>query len=817
MDAELAALVGRRLDADAGVDTTAGLLVLAACEGEERLAAELGGGADRPDPAGPAAAAPSGPAAAYLSSIAVEGFRGIGPRAELSLAPGPGLTLVVGANGCGKSSFAEGLEILLTGDNTRWKARSAIWSEGWRNLHHEGPVRVEARLAVEGAGRETIAERRWDGDGGLDGSSATVQTVGQPRGDLSALGWGDALDTYRPFLSYSEIGAMLEAGPAALYDSVSRVLGLDGLVDARERLRQARLDRERALRDAIAERDGLVAGIGTLDDERARQCLEALSGEEWDLDLAELALGDPAAGDTAGGLTLLRQLATLEAPDETAVREAIEALREARAGVDALRDTDADRARRIADLLAAAAAFHDRAGDRPCPVCGAGTLDAAWRERADREAASLRGEAGEAEAAHRALNAAARSLRDLVRPAPPVLADAPRVGLDVSAAREAWEAWTAVPEDADAPGLAAHAEAALPPLREAVAATCGQARAELERREDAWRPVAQRLAAWLPGARAAQAGHARAADLRKAERWLQDATADIRAERFAPIADRSAEIWRHLRQGSSIDIAGFGLEGSGNRRRLAIDVTVDGAEGAALGVMSQGELHSLALSLFLPRATLAASPFRFVVIDDPVQAMDPSKVDGLARVLDGIARERQVIVCTHDDRLAEAVRRLGVDARHVEVTRRDRSVVEVREVADPVTRYIDDARALTLTRELPPETARRVVPGFCRNALEAACTEAVRRRRIGRGERHAEVERAIGGATTLAAKAALALFDDAQRAGEAGEAINARFGRPAGDAFAQSNRGAHGDAGAQALRGLVDGAERLARELRALR
>ena len=54
MDAELAALVGRRLDADAGVDTTAGLLVLAACEGEERLAAELGGGADRPDPAGPA-------------------------------------------------------------------------------------------------------------------------------------------------------------------------------------------------------------------------------------------------------------------------------------------------------------------------------------------------------------------------------------------------------------------------------------------------------------------------------------------------------------------------------------------------------------------------------------------------------------------------------------------------------------------------------------------------------------------------------------------------------------------------------------------
>ena len=61
-------------------------------------------------------------------------------------------------------------------------------------------------------------------------------------------------------------------------------------------------------------------------------------------------------------------------------------------------------------------------------------------------------------------------------------------------------------------------------------------------------------------------------------------------------------------------------------------MTVDGVPGAALGVMSQGELHSLALSLFLPRATLSESPFRFVVIDDPVQSMDPARVDGLARL-----------------------------------------------------------------------------------------------------------------------------------------------------------------------------------------
>ena len=33
--------------------------------------------------------------------------------------PGPGLTLVVGRNGSGKSSFAEGIEVALTGHNER--------------------------------------------------------------------------------------------------------------------------------------------------------------------------------------------------------------------------------------------------------------------------------------------------------------------------------------------------------------------------------------------------------------------------------------------------------------------------------------------------------------------------------------------------------------------------------------------------------------------------------------------------------------------------------------------------------------------------
>ncbi|MCZ7588258.1 MAG: ATP-binding protein [Gaiella sp.] len=68
----------------------------------------------------------SEPVGAYITTLEVEGFRGIGERACLELVPGPGLTLVIGRNGSGKSSFAEAMEVLLTGDNPRWAKRSAV-------------------------------------------------------------------------------------------------------------------------------------------------------------------------------------------------------------------------------------------------------------------------------------------------------------------------------------------------------------------------------------------------------------------------------------------------------------------------------------------------------------------------------------------------------------------------------------------------------------------------------------------------------------------------------------------------------------------
>ena len=60
--------------------------------------------------------------------------------------------------------------------------------------------------------------------------------------------------------------------------------------------------------------------------------------------------------------------------------------------------------------------------------------------------------------------------------------------------------------------------------------------------------------------------------------------------------------------------------------------------------------------------------------------MDAARVDGLARVLELVAKKRQVVIFTHDDRLTEALRRLHIEVQVVEVLRRDNSVVELRQI-----------------------------------------------------------------------------------------------------------------------------------------
>lgn len=302
-------------------------------------------------------------------------------------------------------------------------------------------------------------------------------------------------------------------------------------------------------------------------------------------------------------------------------------------------------------------------------------------------------------------------------------------------------------------------------------------------------------------------------ELKAAEDWVRETATALRNERFQPIKEDVKKTWEQLRTQSNVELEDVTFEGKTTSRRMKLEVTVDGTEGAALGVMSQGELHALALSLFIPRATLDESPFRFLVIDDPVQSMDPARVDGLARVLEEQAKDRQVIVFTHDDRLPDAARRLGVSARVIEVQRREGSVVELREVRTPAVQYVRDAGALANTDDLPKIARERVIPGLCRQAVEAACLDVVRKRRLARGETHAAVEDVFERNVKLMPRLALALFDDPDKTGDVYTTLKNKIGPWQVDTVKLCNEGAHKGFPGGDPRGFVENVKQLVAEL----
>lgn len=792
-------------------------LVEAACEGQQPLDEAMEALGDRPprERPPPRPRPPDvEPPGAYLEGLEVAGFRGIGAPVTVELTPGPGLTLVVGRNGSGKSSIAEGLEMVLSGSSGRWKdRRSKLWKEGWRNLHaQELEVRLQARLVVEGSQVLTIT-RRWSQEDAPEGGALQVRDRAGAVRTLEELGWADALHAFRPFLSYPELGALVEQ-PSRVFDELWGLLGLEELTRARELLSEHKKAMANEAKRVKQEKESLKTSLSALDDPRAGRCVELLAPRNVDLDTLEATLAEDAGGATAEDrLGTLRALARLTPPAEERVAEVVGALRAALEARAALAGASAELNAKLADALWHAISYLS-AVPGTCPVCERPLDDAFVQSATDRLERS-RELAREARSADEALRAHRDTATSLFAPLVHAPLSASDVGLDeeLAIAREALAAFCAMP--ASAAELPAHLETAGRDLAAAVGALASSARSALAQLEQAFKPVRQRVLTWLEAARAVEERAALEKHVKEAERWLSETEVELRNQRFEPIAERVRSIWDALGQTSHVVLERVSLAGRATKRHVDFDVTVDGHEAAAVAVMSQGELNALALSLFLPRMMLPDSPFRFLVIDDPVQAMDPVKVEGLARVLSEVARTRQVLVFTHDERLLEAVRRMRIPSTVLAVSRRASSIVEVEQTRGPVQQHLADAKALLApgSESLDAEIVARLVPAFCRGALEAACVETVRRRRLGRGDRHDEVESALSDARTLMHWAALAFFDDVRRTGEVFQRAN-RFGRWAGDALRACKEGAHAP-GAD-LPSLVEHTARLARAIEEL-
>jgi AAA domain-containing protein len=121
-DAELGLqeLLFNRVVADPALPARCKDLLVAAFDSDLQLAATLRGGTAATSPGSARPARPDSLAEIYLRAVRVRGFRGIGPKACLDLRPGPGLTVVTGRNGSGKSSFAEAARVCSASPRSRF-------------------------------------------------------------------------------------------------------------------------------------------------------------------------------------------------------------------------------------------------------------------------------------------------------------------------------------------------------------------------------------------------------------------------------------------------------------------------------------------------------------------------------------------------------------------------------------------------------------------------------------------------------------------------------------------------------------------------
>jgi hypothetical protein len=708
--------------------------------------------------------------------------------------------------------------VLFTGTIRRLEDRTAVWRSTWRCLHG-GSSEVSAKVYIEGSKGPTRVVRRWrPEDKGYADGVTTVRVPGEPDAGMERLGWDDALKLFRPFLSHAELEVLLWE-PSKLYDQLNNLLGLDELNTVAKRLGEARKGMAAVPGAAKAHLASLRGLLAASDDDRSNRIAALLKAKKPDLRVLQELAGGPASDDSAALATLsgLRAISVPSAEDVTALAArlgtAAKSLEEI--GLSAAGDAAA-----TARLLEIVIDHFHRHGPGPCPVCGRrDALDDDWlAETADR-LSRLRAQADDLRRARAEAESAVRDARLLISTPPAILKKAAEVGVDAGDLTSAWVAWAKLPATSvDSPStlddLSRHLTNRQPDLQSAACALQSAATAEFEAHQDRWAPIAAALSAWIAAENAAQAARTSVTRIKRVETWLKAANDDLRNERFRPFAERTTALWSQLRQESNVDLVKMVLTGSNTSRAVDIQVTVDDQPAAGPGVMSQGEINALGLSVFLPRATSPDSPLRFVVVDDPVQAMDPSKVDGMAHVLSEVAADRQVVVFTHDDRLPDAVRNLQLPAHIIEVVRRLESIIELRQVRDPARALLEDAWKLAAGQDIPAPVTGRVVPGLCREALEEVCLELTRRHRLAAGASHDAIERTLADTTKLLPRLALGIFDDQQRAGEVYGWLNSHMGgRWAADLVSDLNKGSHGEIAVDSKR-LVRETEELIPRLR---
>ena len=119
----------------------------------------------------------------------------------------------------------------------------------------------------------------WSDEGDITSGSATAQTKGSKLAEVSAMGWTEALSSYRPFLSYNEAGLPSRRGPLGSVRALASILGLEELTEAENLLSGERREQDERVKGVKADLARHLELLDRSDDERASALKSALAGK----------------------------------------------------------------------------------------------------------------------------------------------------------------------------------------------------------------------------------------------------------------------------------------------------------------------------------------------------------------------------------------------------------------------------------------------------------------------------------------------------------------------------------------------------------
>ena len=658
----------------------------------------------------------------WLVSVEVRGHVGIGETPiEMPLTPRPGITLVSARNGTGKTSIADAIrENLSDSSRRRYEVED-------RNIHYPNrSIRVSitnGRRDVDiVCGPDRVV--RWH-----DASGAEHPVPS---------GWVAAFERFIPVLLYPEISTIIN-NPGSLHEFLKNALELSVLEEMLrdvDTIRAAGRSAENKVKDAHRS---AIAGLRRLGDESLANQLDAagaVASNATSATIRESATALPATVPAAAGLPDCWTVTDLAAADTANALARLEDVR-----VGALASTS--EVQGLLDKFIRAGGAHIemlREGDQ-CPVCH--TVGADWMAAAAAENTRLKALLADVRSAEKAV----RNRLDQVRVCfPASLPEPARVLLlsaddpEVKSRLTQWDT------------LAAYAQNLS--VESAVAAEVGKALAEstdlarwyrirrsaLIRSHDdtivGQASARTYITTWLDVLDehriAVERGDVASRLAAKVEMWIKSTRAGV----FEPIKTQVIEIWQRLTSDSDLRLSDVTL-GGGVRQahKVNIDLSVGGTPVPAGAnnavVLSTGQRNALSLATYFPRATQSESPFRFLVLDDPIHVFDTWRVQYLARYLMELATQYQILVFTHDDRLWRQLRSLGHPTTHLRLDRPtdERSLVRIRDITRPGQQFLADVElALAYEGTDPlgtPEARTALTLAMCRQAIDTEVTTQI--------------------------------------------------------------------------------------------